>query len=413
MRLNGGVSSDTPSFDSIVADAVALRRELHRHPELGTQLPRTQAAVLHALSGTPGLELSTGKGLDSVTAVLRGAAPLPAGRVRPVVLLRGDMDALPVQEATGVPYASEEDGRMHACGHDLHTSGLVGALRYLAARRDELVADVVGMFQPAEESDGGARPMIAEGLLTAAGRRVDAAYALHVQSSQLPHGVFASRPGTHSASCDDLIVTVIGSGGHGSAPHRAQDPVPVAAEMVLALQTLVTRRFDALREPVVATVGSITAGTAANIIPDTARVAITLRSFSAQARSRLLPAVRDMVTHVAAAHGMQVRLEVDCDYPVTVNDPEHVDVVRSVVTELFGPDAYQESPEPGAGSEDFSFVLQEVPGAYLDLGAAPPDVDPATAPSGHSPLAVFDDAVLARSIRLLAELALRAEAVAE
>lgn len=391
---------------SLAQDVIEFRRELHSHPELDLELPRTQAAVLARLKGIEGLEVSTGQGLSSVVAVLRGGAPIPEGTRRPVVLLRGDMDGLPVTEETGLDYAPPVPGTMHACGHDMHTAGLFGALAWLSQRRSELRADVIGMFQPGEETDGGAQRMIDQGLLSAAGQRVDAAYALHVYSAKYPHGHFASRAGTIQAGCDDLIVTVNGAGGHGSVPHLSLDPVPVAAEMVLALQTLVTRQFNAM-DPVVATVGHLSAGTASNIIPDFATLAITLRTFSAAARERLIPAVERLVRGIADAHGLTVSIKHDCEFPVTVNSAEHVDFARRVIQDLYGTEAYQELPDPEPGSEDFSCVLNEVPGAYILLGAVPPGADPAAAPTNHSPLAVFDDAVLPRAVEVLAELALR------
>ncbi|MEO5609590.1 MAG: amidohydrolase, partial [Ornithinibacter sp.] len=218
-------------------DLIELRRRLHRAPELGLHLPETQATVLEALSDLD-LEVHTGSSLSSVVAVLRGGAPHEGER--PVVLLRGDMDALPVTEEVDVDYASERPGLMHACGHDLHVAGLVGAARVLDAQRSELVADVVLMFQPAEEGPGGAEPMIREGLLEAAGRRVDAAYAVHVYSADHPKGVWFGRPGTLMAAADEMHVRVVGLAGHGAAPHCAKDPVPVACEIVLAMQTAVT-----------------------------------------------------------------------------------------------------------------------------------------------------------------------------
>ncbi|RII41075.1 amidohydrolase [Galactobacter valiniphilus] len=389
----------------LAADVIAFRRELHAHPELDLELPQTQAAVLGRLAGIEGLEVSTGEGMSSVVAVLRGEAPLPEGTRRPVVLLRGDMDGLPVTEETGLPYAPDPAGTMHACGHDLHTAGLYGALAYLGQRRGELVADVIGMFQPAEETDGGALRMIEQGLLEAAGPRADAAFALHVYSAKYEHGRFVSRPGSIQAGCDDLIVTVRGRGGHGSVPHLSQDPVPVAAEMVLGLQSLVTRQFDAF-DPVVATVGHLTAGTASNIVPDTATLSITLRTFSAGSRARLIPAVERLVRGIADAHGLGVDVRPDCEFPVTVNDPAEVDYARGVIEGLFGSEAYEELPAPEPGSEDFSEVLLRVPGAYILLGAVPPGQDPHTAPTNHSPLAVFDDAVLPRAVEALAGLAL-------
>src|SRR5581483_11770780 len=236
-----------------IADEIAeLRHAIHREPEIGLDLPKTQAKVLGALDGLP-LEISTGQGLTSVTAVLRG------GRPGPVVLLRGDMDALPVTEETGLPWASAIPGAMHACGHDLHTAMLAGAARLLSAQRESLPGSVVFMFQPGEEGFAGARHMINEGVLAAAGSAPVAAYALHVTSNRLPCGVFSTRPGPMLAAADQITVTVRGRGGHASMPHRSADPIPAACEMVIALQTLVTRKFDVF-DPVVITVGSFHAG---------------------------------------------------------------------------------------------------------------------------------------------------------
>jgi amidohydrolase len=220
---------------AIAVELAELRRAIHREPELGLDLPLTQQKVLAALDGLP-LEVRRGKSLSSVTAVLRGARP--GG----TVLLRADMDALPVAERTGLPYASRIDGVMHACGHDLHTAMLAGAARVLSDRRAELAGDVIFMFQPGEEGAGGAAAMIAEGVLDAAGTRPVAAFGLHVASALLPPGIFSTRAGTLMAAADTLEVTISGRGGHGSRPHQAADPVPAACEIVTALQTLVTRR---------------------------------------------------------------------------------------------------------------------------------------------------------------------------
>src|SRR5688500_10282203 len=249
---------------AIQDELAALRRELHRTPEIGLQLPRTQQTVLAALDGLP-LEISTGTGLTSVTAVLRGGADANG----PVVVLRGDMDALPIVERSGEDFSSKNPGAMHACGHDLHTAGLVGAARRLSAGRAELPGDVVFMFQPGEEGFDGAGHMIAEGVLDAAGRPADAAYGLHVIASEYRKGVFTSRPGPLMAASDGLFVRVIGKGGHGAMPHDTHDPVPAACEMVMALQAMVTRGFDVF-DPVVLTVGVLQAGTKRNIIPDDA-----------------------------------------------------------------------------------------------------------------------------------------------
>ena len=383
----------------ISGDLAALRRAIHAEPEIGRDLPRTQEKVLAALDGLP-LEISRGRSLSSVTAVLRG------GRPGATVLLRGDMDALPVAERTGLPYASGIDGVMHACGHDLHTAMLAGAARLLSARRAELAGNVIFMFQPAEETAGGAELMIAEGVLDAAGERPVAAFALHVSSSVLPLGILASRPGAILAAADTLEVTVHGTGGHGSQPHLAADPIPAACEIVTALQALVTRRFDVF-DPVVITVGSFHAGTASNVIPHEARLAASVRSFSPEARARILDAAPRLVREVASAHGLSATAEFVDGYPVTVNDATEVAFAEGVVADVLGGQRYVRMPDPVTGSEDFSFVLEQVPGAFLMLGACPPGADPATAPFNHSPEAVFDDAVLADGTALLAELALR------
>jgi amidohydrolase len=383
----------------LLGELTELRRDLHREPELGLALPRTQEKVLGAIDGL-GLEISTGEKLTSVTAVLRGASP------GPTVLLRGDMDALPVQERTGAQFTSQTDGVMHACGHDLHTSLLTGAARLLAARRDTLHGTVIFMFQPGEEGDDGAGHMIEEGVLDAAGdaERPSAAYAIHVTSGMLPAGVFASRPGPLMASCADLAVTVRGSGGHGSTAHRANDPIPAACEMVNALQTMVTRKFD-IFDPVVVTVGSFHAGTKNNIIPDTARFEATIRTFSAEALARIEPAIRAVITGIAAAHGLEAELTFDGLYPVTVNSEQAFAAVRDTVREKFGEERFITMPTPMAGAEDFSRIIERIPGAMVFLGATPPDRNPLTAPFNHAPEATFDDAVLPEGAALLAELA--------
>jgi amidohydrolase len=376
-----------------------LRRSIHAEPEIGLDLPRTQGKVLAALDGLP-LEITKGRELSSVTAVLRGGRP---GRT---VLLRGDMDALPVTEHTGLPFSSRVDGAMHACGHDLHTAMLAGAARLLSARQAELAGNVIFMFQPGEEGPGGARYMIAEGVLDAAGERPAAAYALHVASNELPLGCYSARPGATLAAADVLDVTVQGRGGHGSQPYRAADPIPAACEIVTALQTLVTRRFDVF-DPIVITVGSFHAGTKDNIIPDTARFEATIRTLSAENRNRVKEAAAALARQIAAGHGLSATVDYLDGYPVTVNDDAEEGFAERVVTDLFGPGRFTRQPHPDLGSEDFSYVLEQVPGAFIMLGACPPDRDPDTAPDNHSPEAIFDDSVLADGTTLYAELALR------
>src|SRR6185437_14803963 len=379
-----------------------LRHRLHQRPEIGLHLPETQQAVLEALDGLP-LEISVGESCTSVTAVLRGTGA--DGDPAPAILLRGDMDALPVQEEADVDYRSTIDGAMHACGHDLHTAMLAGAARVLSAHRDALRGDVVFMFQPGEEGLDGAGHMIREGVLDAAGPRVQRAYGIHVMSGDLPRHQFTTRPGTLMAASDWLSVTIIGAGGHGSAPHRAQDPVSVAAGLVTSLHAMVTRQFDVF-DPVVLTVGSFHAGTRRNIIPAEATFDATVRSFSPQAREKVREASIRMCQEYAAAHGLRAEVRYRQEYPVTVNDPGQAEFATAAVTDLYGADRFTPMPTPEAGAEDFSRVLEQVPGCYLFLGACPHD-DPESAADNHSALAVFDDSVLADGCLLHASLAVR------
>jgi amidohydrolase len=388
---------------SLADELVRLRRSLHATPEVGLDLPRTQETVLAALDGLP-LEISTGEGLSSVTAVLRGGQP------GPTVLLRGDMDALPVAERTGLPFAAPGD-RMHACGHDLHTTMLAGAARLLSAHRDQLAGDVVFMFQPGEEGFDGAGHMLAEGVLDASGQRPVAAYALHVTSGMHASGLFTGRGGPQLAASNVLDVTVRGAGGHGSQPHKSLDPIPAACEMVTALQTWITRTFDVF-DPVVLTVGDFHAGTQSNIIPDTARFTATVRSFSAANAERLRTGLVAVCEGIAAAHGLAADARFLDQYPVTVNDHAETAFAAQTVREALGEERFEPMANPILGAEDFSRVIDEIPGAMVFLGACLPDRDPETAPSNHSPLAAFDEAVLPDGTALYAELAARRLAAA-
>jgi amidohydrolase len=384
---------------TISGELAELRHAIHREPEIGLDLPRTQQKVLSALAGLP-LKITSGRELSSVTAVLHGGKP------GATVLLRGDMDALPVTERTGLPYSSQLDGAMHACGHDLHTAMLTGAARLLSARQQEIRGNVIFMFQPGEEGYAGARQMISEGVLDAAGDRPVAAYALHVASSPLPGGVYSTKPGPMMAAADVFELTVHGHGGHASQPHRAADPIPVACEIVTALQTMVTRKFDVF-DPVVLTIGSFHAGTTDNVIPDEARLLGSLRTFSAETRSRVMEHAVRLAEDIAAGHGLTATAGFPTGYPVTVNNDDEVSFAQRTVTELYGNGRIITQPFPLTGAEDFSFVLEQVPGAFVMLGACPPGADPATAAYNHSADAVFDDAVLGDGAALYAELALR------
>jgi len=383
-----------------LADTIALRRSIHRHPEVGLQLPRTQQVVLDGLDGL-GLDPRPGRSLSSVVAVLDGASP------GPTVLLRADMDALPLTEESGVEFASEVDGAMHACGHDTHVAMLLGAARLLAARRRELAGRVILMFQPGEEGYHGARFMLDEGLLDHAdGAPVRAAFALHI-TTQFASGTVNYRPGPILASGDKLRIVVGGRGGHASAPHRALDPVPVACEIVQALQTMVTRRVSVF-DPAVVTVSQIVAGTAHNIIPDTAELLGTVRTLSDATRGAVRAMIPRVAAGIAAAHGATAETSVDDGFPVTVNDAGAAELLRRTAAELLGDDRVELMADPLMGSEDFSYVLQRVPGAMAFLGACPPELDPAEAPTNHSGKVVFDEAALPVGVATYAALALRA-----
>jgi amidohydrolase len=380
-------------------ELIRLRREIHAQPEVGLDLPRTQEKVLAALEGLP-LEVSLGRSLSSVTAVLRGR------RAGPAVLLRADMDALPISEDTCLDFASTNQGAMHACGHDLHIAMLTGAARLLAAKRESLRGDVIFMFQPGEEGYHGARHMISEGVLNAAGKPPVAAFALHVASSVLRPGVVASRPGTILAATDRMRATIRGRGGHSSQPHRAADPIPAACEIVTALQALVTRRFDVF-DPVVLSICRIHSGTSDNVIPAEAEFLATVRSFSARAAADVRDASLRLIRDVASAHGLEASVEYGDSYPVTVNDRTEVRRACQAVTGLLGQGRYLTAPNPLTASDDFGYVLEQVPGAFLTIGACAGGADPATAPPNHAANAIFDEGVLADGAALYAELAWR------
>jgi amidohydrolase len=392
--LVSGVLTDARA---LLPDTVALRRSLHRRPEIGLRLPRTQEAVLAALADLD-LRVSTGRAVDSVVAVLEGAQP--GG----TVLLRGDMDALPLQEDTGLDFASEIPGAMHACGHDTHVAMLAGAARLLAGRRDRIAGRVVLMFQPGEEGYFGARYMLEEGVLAAAGGPVDAAYALHI-TTQHETGTVHVRPGPLMASSDVLAITVRGAGGHASAPHRALDPIPVACAIVQGLQTLVTRRVD-IFDPAVITIAQIVAGTTDNVIPETAHLLGTIRTLSESTRADVQAGVTRLAEGIAAAHGATAEVRIDVGYPPTVNHASAAETIRQTVAEVVGPDSVHLLADPVMGAEDWSYVLQQVPGAMAFLGACRPGEDPETAPGNHSNRVVFDEDAMAVGVATYAGLAL-------
>jgi amidohydrolase len=387
----------------VLPDVVRLRRRLHARPEIGLHLPFTQDEVLAALDDLP-VTIATGSSTSSVVATLEGPRP------GPTMLLRGDMDALPMPEDTGLPFASDVEGAMHACGHDTHVAMLAGAARLLAARREQLAGRVVLMFQPGEEGHHGARFMLEEGLLDVgpladgSPSPVSGAFALHI-TSLFPSGTINLRGGTMMASSDTMRIVVRGRGGHASAPHQALDPIPVACEIVQAIQTMVTRRIDVF-DPAVVTVGHITAGTTTNVIPETAEILGTIRAVSERTRRRVHDGVRRVAEGVAAAHEAATEVEVELGYPVTVNDLGYAGFASQVAAELLGPAKVTAMPSPVMGAEDFSYVLQEVPGAMAFLGATPPGVDPRQAAPNHSNRVLFDEQAMLTGIAVYAQVAL-------
>ncbi len=408
-----GRSGDAPArnigameLSSLIAAAqrlqpgiVALRRDLHRHPEIGNYLPQTRAIVEAAVQDLP-IDLHRHESTSGLVAVLGGHLDGPA------IILRGDMDALPMPEDTGLEFASEIPGVMHACGHDLHTAMLVGAARLLTEYAADLPGPVVFMFQPGEEGHHGAKLMLDEGLLDVV--RAEKAFALHVSTAYVA-GSVQLRAGPQMASSDEIEITVTGAGGHASAPHRAVDPVPIAAEIVMATQVAMTRRFN-VHDPGLVTFGKLAAGTTHNVIPERAVLRGTVRAFSDETRRGIQAMLEDVVTHIAAAHGATAQLSIEHGYPVTVNDGEVAALVDRVARATIGDDMVAELSHPIMGSEDWSYVLQRVPGVMAFLGACPAGLDPETAPSNHSNRVVFDEAAMTTGVALHAAMAFSAGA---
>jgi len=366
---------------------VALRRDIHCEPELGFDTEKTAGKVLAALDGLP-LDIRTGVAENGVVATLKGEG---AG---PTVGLRADMDALPILEETGLPFASEVDGTMHACGHDGHTSMLVGAAHALSGMRERMNGTVKFFFQPAEEGGGGGKIMVEEGVAD----DVASIFALHLWPG-LPFGKAATKAGPIMAAADAFEMTVRGAGGHGAMPHLTADAITMAAQIVTALQTVVSREVDPV-EPAVLTVGEIGAGTAFNIIPETARLGGTVRTLNEDLRRRM----PERIEHIArgVAQGMRGDAEIDYEfsYPVTMNDEGAANRALSVIGELFGEENKLELPNPSMGAEDFAFFLQKIPGAFIWLGVGQ-DI------SGlHTSTFAFDEEILPLGSALLTALAL-------
>jgi len=392
--MNEMTNGWTADAEAILPDLVALRRAIHVEPELGLQNPKTLAKIKAALAGLP-LEFREGPSTTGLIAILRGS---DNGRT---VLLRGDMDALPLHEDTGLDYASATEGAMHACGHDTHVAMLVGAARLLSAKRDTLVGTVMFMFQPGEEGHHGARFMLDDGLIDPL---PDAAFALHIMPNA-PHGIFTGRSGPLLASADKLHMTITGRGGHASMPHDALDPVPIACEIVTAIQTMVTRKVSVF-DPAVVTIGRILAGTTDNIIPETASLLGTIRTLSPRQREAVATELKRL-GRIAAAHGASAEVRIEQGFPVTICDGRAVAFGQSVVEDLFGETAWRTLDAPIMGAEDFAYVLEKVPGAMFFLGASHEGSDWRQCCGLHSNRMVLDDSVMARGAAVHAALAER------
>ena len=385
----------THAATALLPEMVALRRAIHLEPEIGLHNPLTAAKVRAALDGLP-LVWREGPSTTGLVATLQGSGN---GRT---VLLRGDTDALPLSEDTGLDFSSATPGAMHACGHDSHVAMLVGAARLLCDARERLAGTVQFMFQPGEEGHHGARFMLDDGVIDPL---PDAAFALHVLPNA-PHGVFGGRAGPLLASADKLRVTIKGRGGHASMPHDACDPVPVACEIVLAIQSFVTRQVSVF-DPAVVTIGQITAGTTDNIIPETATLFGTIRTLSARQRAAVQIGLKQLIEGIAAAHGACALVSFEQGFPVTVCDARAAALGEAVATATFGDGAWSTMANPIMGAEDFAYVLEKVPGAMFFLGASEAGSDWRSCCGLHSNHMTIDESVMVRGAAMHAALAER------
>ncbi|MEY4452142.1 MAG: hypothetical protein RLZZ380_1263 [Actinomycetota bacterium] len=374
-----------------------IRRELHQNPEFGLDLPKTLDRVLSEVSDLGDVFL--GSGITAAAVLIRGEKP------GPTVLLRADMDALAVIEDTGLEYAST-NGYMHACGHDLHIAMGIGAAKLLHQHRSELNGDVVVWFQPGEEGLAGADRMLEQEMHLVSGSKPVAAYGVHV-FSVYPKGMFGARPGPLMAAAGGFIATFKGSGGHGSMPWLSRDPISPMAQSIATLQTAINKRLDVF-DDVVVNVGWVKAGDdhTENVIPEIASFGATVRTFSENHSELIRAVVGDVLEGNAKAFGVEVAIEWLPASKVLMNDADSVLRSRKVIAELFGEGRYLDMPNPIPGGEDFASVLDEIPGAFIFMGAAPDGVDPRTAPSNHSNKAVFDDDVLPLGAAFLAAMAI-------
>ncbi len=371
---------------------VSLRRALHRIPEPGFREFKTQKLICDALSS---LDIPYSAERTWVITDIAGAHP---GRV---VALRADIDALPVAEPEGCPFRSTHEGWMHACGHDVHTAIQLGAAKILAGLRDGMRGSVRLLFQPAEETEGGAKPMVAAGALE--NPRVDASYGLHLQP-RLPLGTVETRFGTLNASTDDVIVDVFGRGGHAAYPESGVDAIVCAAQVVMALQTLVSRSVSPLQSAVLS-FGVVEGGRAANVLCDRVRLKGTLRTADPELRVRMRGRIREMAEGVARAFGAAADVKIIEGYSPLVNHPRETDLVVDTAKALFGPQSVRIKESPSMGGEDFSYFIEHNPGAFYHIGCTPPEKMPA--PALHSPLFDPDERCILTGLLMQTALALR------
>lgn len=393
---------------ALEAQVIAWRRDLHAHPELGNREFRTAGIVAEHLRQLGFDEVRTGVAHTGVVGLLKGGLP------GPVVALRADMDGLPVAEEVDLPFASkatttwngETVGVMHACGHDAHVAILMGVAQVLAGLRASLKGSVKFIFQPAEElppegEEGGAKLMIEEGAMDQP--RPDAVFGLHV-TSRLPVGVIGYRPGPAMASADNLKITVHGRQTHGAMPWFGVDPIVTAAQVVLGLQTLISRETDLTREPAVVTIGAIKGGVRENIIPDSVEMRGTIRSFDEGMRDEL----HERVTYLAEAISRGARAGctvcIKKNYPVTVNDPALTAQMLPTLQRVAGAERVMLVPKV-MGSEDFSFFQRVVPGLFFFVGVVPEGTNPSQAAPNHSPRFSIDERCLLLGVRALAQVA--------
>ncbi len=336
------------------------RRHLHMYPELALDCHATAAFIVERLREMGVDEIHEGIARTGIVALIRGQA---AG---PVIGLRADMDALPIEEMTGAEYASTVKGRMHACGHDGHVTMLLGAAKYLAETRN-FAGTVALIFQPAEEDGGGGQGMVQEGIMDRF--QIAQVYAIH-NAPNVPFGYFQTTPGPYMAACDTAFVHVTGTGGHAATPHDTVDPVVAVVGMVSAVQTIIPRNVYALEEAVIS-VTQIHAGTASNIVPENAMFCATIRSFKPDVRALLKKRIHEIVEGHALAYGVTARVDYDWGYPPTINHEDQTEIAAEAARDVVGPEAVDANSNREMGSEDFSYMLEARPGAYLFLGTGP------------------------------------------